>query len=275
MTAEGGFSLKHLLDDLHKLEINTIEKAGLSAEKMPAPLLAIRNVATEYQAYLCCYSTSEGPMEQLLFIRDFARSRLGEPDPLEQERVLLGRIERNAATLIGILARAQEQRDADRAARGGGAQDPYVRPDASHGLLNRRPLKAEQEHKQTAALDRQRRNAGITGPIPDELYYATSERLGKMDRNQINAAWQISAADRAQIRKIWEIGAERVLIQTVIQIEGDVITRISPDMQAPEKQYLLPIHQDGVKTAMRTWSALIEIAKGLIIAVGEALLGRK
>ncbi len=275
MAAEGGFSLRNLLNDLHKLEINTIEKAELSAEKMPAPLLAIRNVATEYQAYLCCYSTSEGPMEQLLFIRDFARSRLEEPDPLEQERVMLGRIERNAATLIGILARAQEQRDADRAARGGGTQDPYVRPDASHGLLNRRPLKAEQEDKQTAALDRQRRNAGITGPIPDELYYATSERLGKMDRNQINSAWQVSAADRAQIRKIWEIGAERVLIQTVIQVEGDVITRISPDIQSSDRQHLLPIHQDGVKTAMQTWAALIGIAESLIVAVAKAVTGWK
>lgn len=214
-------------------------------------------------------------MERLLFIRDMARARLEQPDTLEQQRVMLSRIDRNAVTLIGILERAQEQRDADRAAGGGGGNDPHVRPAASHGLLSRLQLKARQTDKQTATLDQQRQDAGVTGPIPDELYYATSERLGKMDRNQINAAWQVSAADRAQIRKIWEIGAERVLIQSVIHIEGDVVTRISPDLQALDKQYLLPIHQDGVKTAMRTWSALIGIAKGLIEAVGGALLGRK
>lgn len=275
MATDGGFSLRHLLDDLHKLEINTIEKADLTAERMPAPLLAIRNVATEYQAYLGCYSTSDSPMERLLFVRDMARARLEQPDTLEQQRVMLSRIERNAVTLIGILERAQEQRDAERAARGGGRNDPHARPDASHGLLSRLHLKARDTNKQTAALEQQRQDAGVTGPIPDELYYATSERLSMMDRNQINAVWQVSAADRAQIRKIWEIGAERVLIQTVIQIEGDVVTRISPDLQALDKQYLLPIHQDGVKTAMRTWSALIAIAQGLIEAVGGALLGRK
>lgn len=274
MTAEGGFSLKNLLEDLHKLEVNTIEKAGLTAEKMPAPLLAIRNVAEEYQAYLCCYATSDDPMDQLVFVRDFARSRLEANDATEQERLMLSRIDRNSVTLIGILARAQEQREADRGARGGSAQDAGDQKDASHGVLNRLTLRMPQPDNKTVDLERQRRDAGITGPIPDALYFATSEHLGKMDRNQISAAWQVSAADRAQIRKIWEIGAERVLIQTVIQVEGDVITRISPEIQSSDKQHLLPIHQDCVKTAMQTWAALIGIAEGLISAVGKAVLGR-
>ncbi len=35
--------LKRLLDDLHKLEINTIEKPNLTATKMPAPILAVHD----------------------------------------------------------------------------------------------------------------------------------------------------------------------------------------------------------------------------------------
>ena len=44
-------TLEQLLDDLHKLEINTIEKPGLSAQKMPAPLLAIHNIVTIYERF--------------------------------------------------------------------------------------------------------------------------------------------------------------------------------------------------------------------------------
>ena len=45
------FSLRHLLDDLHKLEINTIEKSNLTAQKMPAPLLALHDIVDSYEAY--------------------------------------------------------------------------------------------------------------------------------------------------------------------------------------------------------------------------------
>lgn len=45
-------SLRALLDDLHKLEINTIEKAAMTAQKMPAPLLALFETIEGYESHM-------------------------------------------------------------------------------------------------------------------------------------------------------------------------------------------------------------------------------
>ena len=53
--------LTRLLDDLHKLEINTIEKPNLTATKMPAPILAVHDI---YGAYVARINAGYGDTAQ-------------------------------------------------------------------------------------------------------------------------------------------------------------------------------------------------------------------
>lgn len=227
--ADGTDRLGRLLDDLHKLEINTIEKPNLTATKMPAPLLAIHQI---YDAYKSLIDTPFGENAvhtdadeghpptsgelQYLFdemtgeanaIKNMMRD---SPDPvIKSRRVIIARIASSCTVLKGIL-----QRD--------------------------------------------------TNTMTDNISSATAEVLRGMDRLVLDDAWQISQSDRAQIRKIWEVGTESVLIQTVIQIEGDVITRMNSAIAQNHHPEIMAVHQQGIETALRTWGNLITTAQNLV-----------
>jgi len=266
-----GFSLKTLLDDLHKLEINTIEKQNLTAEKMPAPLLAIRQIITDYEIFCGSGAMARDNKSRLEYLKKHAEAKITSDAIPTSRKLIYARIRTSSLTLLGILDRAQHERERDREARGGHVNDPQVQaPDGTVGDILR-SVQTEPD-KKTKKLEAERRRTGKTGPIPDPLYHASSDVLLKMDRTFINNAWPVSAADRAQIRKIWEIGTEHVLVQTVIQIEGDVITRINPQVQHNEKRYLLDVHQRGIETSLKMWRELVSVAEGLVRAVTKAIV---
>lgn len=73
----------------------------------------------------------------------------------------------------------------------------------------------------------------------------------------LEKVWHPTQADRAKVRKIWEVGTELVLMQSVIQLEGDVVTRFSPLLFAKENERVIDIHQQAIKTSTRMWSVLI------------------
>ena len=54
------------------------------------------------------------------------------------------------------------------------------------------------------------------------------------------------------IRKVWELGTEVIAMQTIVQVDGDVITRLNPTYMN-EKRYpnLQTYHNEGVNIALR------------------------
>ncbi len=74
------------------------------------------------------------------------------------------------------------------------------------------------------------------------------------------------------IRKVWEIGTEVIAMQTTIQVDGDVITRLNPNfMDDKESQYLRAYHNEGVRIALSYWGNLITVAKELVLAIGRGV----
>jgi hypothetical protein len=67
------------------------------------------------------------------------------------------------------------------------------------------------------------------------------------------------------VRKIWEVGTEVIAMQTTIQVDGDVITRLNPNY-LDEKVYekLSDYHKNGVNMALSYWANLVGIAQGLL-----------
>lgn len=71
----------------------------------------------------------------------------------------------------------------------------------------------------------------------------------------------LTSNELVTIRKAWEIGTEKIAMQTVIQLDGDVVTRISPEYAKPDKKVIHEIHQQGVSISMKAWGELVGVVK--------------
>jgi hypothetical protein len=67
--------------------------------------------------------------------------------------------------------------------------------------------------------------------------------------------------ERVLVRKIWDMGLEEIAMQTVIQMDGDVITRIQSKYANKESIVIHRLHDESVNTAIRFWGELIGIVK--------------
>jgi hypothetical protein len=86
----------------------------------------------------------------------------------------------------------------------------------------------------------------------------------------LEEAWRPPLEDRAKVRKIWEVQTELVLMQSMIQLEGDVVTRFSPLTSEKHNAQVIEIHQQAIKTSTQMWSVMIEAVGSL----ANVLIGR-
>jgi hypothetical protein len=73
---------------------------------------------------------------------------------------------------------------------------------------------------------------------------------------------RLAAPELVLIRKIWELGCEQIVMQTVVQLDGDVVTRLSADIESDQHQLIHRLHADGVRVATHSWQFLVETLVG-------------
>ena len=78
---------------------------------------------------------------------------------------------------------------------------------------------------------------------------------------------ELSVDDFVTLRKIWEIGTEEIVMQTVIHLDGDVMTRVQPRWAGPAGQGVLAIHNTSVHTATSYWKLLVETLRAFVESV--------
>lgn len=71
----------------------------------------------------------------------------------------------------------------------------------------------------------------------------------------------LTTNDLVMIRKIWEVGLEEIAMQTIIQLDGDVLTRIQTKYANEESAILHQLHNQSLSTSLRFWGELIGIVK--------------
>jgi hypothetical protein len=76
------------------------------------------------------------------------------------------------------------------------------------------------------------------------------------------------------IRKIWDIGTEEIVMQTVIQLGGDVVTRLHSAYTAERYQPLVRIHDGSVSISISTWNKLVETVGAFFEFAAHLALGR-
>jgi hypothetical protein len=226
--------LKQLLDDLHKLEINTIEKPNLTATKMPAPILAVHDI---YGAYRGQVMAGYGEAAQHADIEAGARPT---------SAVL-------ASAFIDLMNRARDHK-------------ALMKDDLDEDIRSRRIIFARIAANCEVVLGILERNAG---DMADKAKSADAKALRGMERDALAEMWKISPSDRAEIRKIWEVGTESVLMQTVIQIEGDVITRMNSAVARGRHPEIVEVHKQSIEISLRMWGQLVDAAERLLKVAGS------
>ncbi len=77
--------------------------------------------------------------------------------------------------------------------------------------------------------------------------------------DELNGGSEFTSDHIVKIRKIWELGLDVVIMQTGVQLDGDVFVRIHPKYATPEYQTLFKIHHDSVDIAVSFWQELVGI----------------
>ncbi|PID85098.1 MAG: hypothetical protein CSB13_09775 [Chloroflexi bacterium] len=111
---------------------------------------------------------------------------------------------------------------------------------------------------------------------PEHAYDLTNEytRSDLVNRAGIKPL-PLRDSDLVMIRKVWELGTEVIAMQTIVQVDGDVITRLNPDYMNEEAYPRLhEYHNKGVNIALEHWSNLVNVAKELIIAAAKGISNR-
>jgi hypothetical protein len=96
---------------------------------------------------------------------------------------------------------------------------------------------------------------GVLSRIQRNCDQMTDFVTGTVNRN---TRLRLTTEQTILLRKAWEIGTETVVMQTVIQIDGDVVTRIQPGREDGASAVLHAAHRQSVELSFRYWQFLVD-----------------
>jgi hypothetical protein len=286
---------KRLLDDLLNLEVNTIVKTGMTGRKMPALGHALIDIFSDYDSWLCRHG---GPINEQ-WSAFLATPAAGE---FLDANVANGRA---SEWWIVVGFGAKQTDDGLRAAESPRHADGY-------GLIDKLdddPLFDADKDITDKNFDRLRRNARIAEEMYGvldrhryqvetgddvmlrrilrncdqlrEILEKSSKKgqtatLSRSDRNGARNATadSLTAEDVITIRKAWEMGTEVVVLQTVVQLDGDIVTRVNEAFVAQRYQTLRDLHREGVANALEHWQFLVTTVESVVTSGLGRLTGR-
>jgi hypothetical protein len=227
------------------LEINTIVADGITAEKMPIAGEALIRVAQDYHRFLCARLReleelrAAGAVLPPLGIADAARLAA-----FFDWQVHSG--DWQTFTTLRRVARACQM------ARRAPDLQYALRPEHDT-IIDRIISNCDQLKGILLGLDR-----------PDEPIDQQIVALAEMNREPVP---QLGPDAIVKLRKIWEIGTDTVIMQTVIQIDGDVVSRIQARRDGAESQILNEIHRSAVEVSFKHWTFLVQVAESFVGSV--------
>ena len=231
-----------IASSLLSLEVNTIICDGMTAEKMPVAAGALIDIAQGYHHFLC------------LRVREL--DALGSPTVALPQVQLPG--ETSATPFVGwrvhsgdLLTFAIMRRVARACqdARNKAALEHLLRPE--HDVI----------------LDRIVNNCDLLKDVflglkqPD---VAVDQETVVLTAETQRAFPALGPDALVQVRKIWEVGTDTIAMQTVIQIDGDIISRVQVGRETEENRVLHQIHHNAVEACFQHWSFLVKLVEGLI-----------
>jgi len=250
------------LFDLTHLEINTIIKDEMSASKAPSsPRLLLHNLAVKYDLKLKSLGDIYSELEtfeghgKILFKGESKMEGSGIKSYLElrdRARIFHENIRKHE---IKLTLRKKPD----------GTQFTKEEIDADIKMLQR-----------IEAISNDVRNIlSVKGVLP--------ENVPDFDEKETIARFRVMPEHEAEkqdlnldlrqlmvIKKAHDIGTERVVLQTIIGIDGDVTTRISQSFAKQPVNFINEMHHDATVISVRFWENLVNV----VVKLGESIFNR-
>lgn len=248
---------KEMFDDLLSLEVNLIVKPGMTGRKMPNIPQALLDIFGDYDVWLCVLAGRLNVAWERFRASPDAAAFLANPPP--ESLLVVGE------ALIGGL---QHTTFFETGAKVTAADFDTLRTEARtseelYKLLITKHLATDDGS--LIILKRIFRNCDQIKGILDgrglgsardagQIRSAANEGLSRADSNAGDLP--LGADEVLVVRKAWEIGTETVAMQTVAQLDGDVITRIQEARLTAANKPLHDLHRDAVANALEHWQFL-------------------
>jgi hypothetical protein len=260
---------QRIVDDLLNLEIDVIIKPGMTARKMPEPAQALLDVIGMYDTYLCQAGNDLNPKwEESGGVAIRVR-----PSP-ERPPAAGAQSPNRKASPDGML---------EYGLRTTSVSD--VVSEDTFDALRERAVEAEAVYRHLVgsnAMPEDERGVILT------RIYRNCDQIKEMLRRPEVQAVTAKGIDRdssrvevlpltsdevVTVRKVWEIGVETVVMQTVVQLDGDIITRVQRGWEAGANKSVHDLHQEAVGNALRHWQFLAQtVAQFLTSALRDFFL---
>lgn len=82
---------------------------------------------------------------------------------------------------------------------------------------------------------------------------------------------ELRANEIIVLRKAYDLGLEEIALQTIVQLDGDVVHRVQPRYAKEEFRELLANHMEAVQVSVSYWGTLIDIIGTLMGSVVRLL----
>jgi len=129
-----------------------------------------------------------------------------------------------------------------------------------------------------------------TGPILRRIYRNCDQIKGLLRREAVRthlserpvtrdsteaAELPLTADELITLRKVWEIGLETVVMQTVVQLDGDIVTRIQTGRETAANRSIHDLHRQSVESALAHWQFLGKTLAEFLTSTLKGFLTRR
>lgn len=262
--------LKDVGQDLTNIEVNTILGDGMTGRKFPPYPEALYDIAKRYALFVI-------EATNLDLVDFFAKA-----EALEQ-----GKAPEGVTAAVDLQPVFNGSTEVPEALTNGGQDFRRLRW-AAKQLIDRQksdvPAGAALDAGVMTILNRIHRNCGqlelMVSGFPDQveetgLVKVNKDELYKGLRERGDSLPAITAVDLTRIRKIWEIGVDRIVLQSVLQLDGDIVFRADKSLDLNARAALVDAHRKFVDLGVTHWRTMFELlAKLMGSALGRLLPGR-
>ena len=277
--------------DLINIEINTIEARAMTGRKMPVYPHALIDIAQKYadflvgprvclkldefvDAFLKAFYPSVSSEDRSQALIDIAKTNNEPDDKKNQSQIIEPQFGSEAEHYEFHLTNGWPTFELLRCAARSILTDTTVPGDAS--AETQRPQIGEETR---TILIRIGRTCDQLKAVARDLGSPPNDYIGVNRRALLGLSKPPDRASAAPnqltlIRKAWDIGTDRIVLQTVVQLDGDVIFRASPGISETHAE-LLNAHRSVTQVGLGHWHKLFNLVLRLLGNAFESLFDRR
>jgi hypothetical protein len=253
-----GEKVSTTLYDLTHLEINTIVKDEMDASKAPAsPRLLLHSVATAYHQKLVSLGKKYAPF---LNIPGIPPEELFRGKPVFRGSGV--RSFRELGDNADIAEKLLDQRK---------TEIPLPEDEINADIMMlKRIQRISADLKRILVMEGVdpcgEAGSGHDFDDPEEVKAFRMLPAAKAELLDLN----LDLRQLLVIKKANDIGTERVVLQTIIGMDGDITTRIARSFASQPVSYIHQMHHEAISVSVDFWKSLIQV----VVKLGESLIGK-